>query len=194
MLRKSAIVLLVVVVLGLLFSSSLLGAMGSYLVAAEPPSKADAIVVLAGDSRGNRILKAAELVKQGFAPKAIVSGPDGTYGFHECELAIPFAVKAGFPESYFVHLENTARSTREEARVAVAELRRMGAHRVLVVTSDFHTRRAGRMYRDEAPDLEIHMVAAADAYFSPDGWWRNREGRKTLFLEWTKTLASWVES
>jgi uncharacterized SAM-binding protein YcdF (DUF218 family) len=163
-------------------------------VAAEPPTKADAIVVLAGDSRGNRILKAAELVKQGYAPKAIVSGPDGTYGFYECDLAIPFAVKAGYLESYFVHLENRARSTREEAHVAVAELRRMGVHRVLVVTSDFHTRRAGRMYREEAPDLEIHMVAAPDTYFSADGWWHNREGRKTLFLEWSKTLASWVES
>src|SRR5262245_41427739 len=124
MFRKAAVVLVVLVALGLLFSSSLLGAMGSYLVAAEPPTKADAVIVLAGDARGNRILKAAEIVKQGFAPKVLVSGPDGVYGLHECELAIPYAVKAGYPESYFVHLENSARSTREEARVTVAELRR----------------------------------------------------------------------
>jgi uncharacterized SAM-binding protein YcdF (DUF218 family) len=194
MFRKLALGLLAVIVLCVLFSGPLLGAMGSFLVKAEPPTKADMILVLAGDSRGSRILKAAELVKEGYAPKALVSGPDGNYGYYECDLAIPFAVKAGYPESYFLHLENMARSTREEARVAAAELRRLGAHRILVVTSDYHTRRAGRMYREEAPDLEIHMVSAPDKFFSADGWWHNREGRKTLFMEWSKTLASWIES
>jgi uncharacterized SAM-binding protein YcdF (DUF218 family) len=152
------------------------------------------ILVLAGDSRGNRIMKAAELVKQGYASNALISGPDGNYGFYECDLAIPFAVKAGFPDAYFLHLENTARSTRDEARIAAVELRRLGAHRVLIVTSDYHTRRAGKIYREEVPDLDIHMVAAPDMYFTADGWWHNREGRKTLFFEWAKTLASWVES
>jgi uncharacterized SAM-binding protein YcdF (DUF218 family) len=194
MFRRAALVLLIAVVLCLLFANTLLGAMGSFLVKAEPPSKADVVLVLAGDSRGNRILKAAELVKEGYAPKAVISGPDGEYGHYECDLAIPFAVKAGYPESYFVHLENMARSTRDEARVAVAELRKLGVRRVLIVTSDYHTRRAGRMYREEAPDLDIHVVAAPDKYFSADGWWQNREGRKVLFMEWAKTLASWVES
>ncbi len=194
MLRKALLFLVAVVVLCVLFSGTLLGAMGSFLVKAEPPSKSDMILVLAGDSRGNRILKAAELVKAGYAPKALVSGPDGNYGYYECDLAIPFAVKAGYPEAYFLHFENMARSTRDEARVVAAELRRLGAHRILVVTSDYHTRRAARMYHDEAPDLDIHMVAAPDTFFSAGGWWHNREGRKTLFMEWSKTLASWVES
>jgi uncharacterized SAM-binding protein YcdF (DUF218 family) len=194
MLRKVALGLIVVIVLCVLFSSVLLGALGSFLVKAEAPSKADIILVLAGDARGNRILKAAELVKEGYASKAVVSGPDGEYGHYECDLAIPFAVKAGYPESYFLHLENMARSTRDEARVSIAELRRLGAHRVLIVTSNYHTRRAGRMYRDEAPDLDFHVVAAPDKYFTADGWWHNREGCKTLFFEWAKTLASWVES
>ncbi len=80
----------------------------------------------------------------------------------------------GYPESNFIHFENEAHSTREEARDAAAELRRMGARRVLLVTSNFHTRRAMRMYHEEAPDMEIITVAAADEYFSPHGWWKNR--------------------
>jgi hypothetical protein len=35
------------------------------------------------------------------------------------------------------------------------------------------------------------MVAAPDLYFTPDGWWKNREGRKTFLLEWMKTVATW---
>ena len=191
--RKKLAAGLIVAALALFLSRSVwLGALGSYLVQAQPPVKADIALVLAGDSRGNRIVKGAELVQQGYVPRVLVSGPDGMYGAHECDLAIAFAVRAGYPEAYFVHFENTARSTREEAADAVVVLRKMGAHKVLIVTSDFHTRRAGRMYREAAPDLEFITVAAPEPFFSADGWWKNREGQKTALYEWMKTVASWV--
>jgi uncharacterized SAM-binding protein YcdF (DUF218 family) len=148
--------------------------------------------VLAGDASGNRILKGAELVRQGYASRVVVSGPAGTYGYHECDLAIPFAVKAGYPQSEFVPFPNEALSTRDEAAAAAEELRTLGAHRVLLVTSLFHTRRAGALFRATAPDLTFIVVAAPDRYFTPNGWWRNREARKTFFLEWTKTVATWL--
>src|SRR5262249_34737914 len=89
-----------------IFHTCWLTALGSFLVIDQPPEKADAILVLAGDFTGNRILTAAKLVRAGYAPKAVVSGPDGIFGMSECDLSIPFAVKAGFPESYFIHFEN----------------------------------------------------------------------------------------
>lgn len=191
--RKKLAAGLVVAILVLVVSRGVwLGWIGAYLVQAQAPVKADIALVLAGDGRGNRIVTAAELVKQGYVPRVLVSGPDGNYGLHECDLEIPFAVKEGYPESYFVHFENSARSTRAEADAAVAELRKMGAHRVLVVTSDYHTRRSARMYHEAAPDLEITLVAAPDTFFSADGWWKNREGQKTALYEWMKTVASWV--
>lgn len=186
--------LLVAVVLGLsavLFGDRVLAAMGSYLVEAGPPHKADIALVLAGDSSGRRILKAAELVREGYVPKVLVSGPAGIYGNYECDLAIPFAVKAGFPKSYFVHFEHHALSTTEEAGVAANKLRQLGAHDILIVTSDYHTRRSLRAYRKAAPDLEFTTVAASDKYFTPDGWWHNREGQKAMVYESLKTVASW---
>jgi len=180
-----------VVVAAALFHAQILAALGAYLVKTDPLQKADIALVLAGDDSGNRILKAAELVRQGYAPKLLVSGPSGVYGYHECDLAIPFAVKAGYPESMFVHLESDANSTQEEAQAAVAELRRLGAHRILLVTSDYHTRRAGRIFRAAAPELIFDVVAAPDVYFSPGGWWHDREGRKTFAIEWLKTVTSW---
>jgi uncharacterized SAM-binding protein YcdF (DUF218 family) len=150
------------------------------------------IVVLAGDFSGNRILTAGDLVRRGFAPKALISGTSGEYGVHESDLAIPFAVRHGYPESYFVAFPNDGKSTREESSDVLAELNKRHAHRIVIVTSDYHTRRAGNIYRVTAPDLEIHMVAAPDLYFTPDGWWKNREGRKTFLLEWMKTVSNWV--
>src|SRR5579864_44790 len=117
--RILAVVLVAAAVLALVFHNSLLAALGSYLVKADAPEKADIALVLAGDGGGNRILAAARLVRQGYISRVLVSGPSGIYGYHECDLAIPFAVKAGYPESYFLHLENDARSTKEEARDAI---------------------------------------------------------------------------
>ena len=179
------------VFLAVIFHTQILGALGSHLVQAGPPQKADAALVLAGDGWGYRILTAAQLVRDGFAPKVLVSGPDGAYGNHECDLAIPFALAHDYPQSYFVHMENSGRSTVTEAEALLPEIRRMGVRRLLVVTSDFHTRRAGAIYRKLAPDLAILVVAAPDKNFTANGWWHNREAQKTFLMEWEKTVANW---
>lgn len=186
--RILLLVLVAIVVAGLIFRNSILAALGSHLVKADAPEKADIGLVLAGDGEGNRILTAAQLVRQGYISQVLVSGPSGHYGYHECDLAIPFAVKAGYPDSYFLHLESDARSTQEEAREAIARLRQMGVHKVLLVTSDYHTRRAGKIYRNAAPDLQFVVVSAPDRYFTAGGWWHNRQGEKIAFNEWIKTL------
>lgn len=177
--------------LAALFHAPILTGLGAYLDQSGPPEKADLVFVLAGDPFGNRILKAAQLVREGYAPQVIVSGPEGFYGLHECDLAIPFAIRAGYPADYFVPFPHAARSTREEAEDAVPELRRRGAHRVLLVTSLYHTRRAGNLFRAAASDLTFFVVAAPDRDFIRGGWWRNREARKTFLTEWLKTVAGW---
>ena len=166
--------------------------MGRFLIRAEPPAKADLIVVLAGDWRGRRILYASELVRQGYASRALVSGPAHHYGINESELAIAFAVKHGYPASALIPYPLNSNSTQEEAEVIVPELRRRGVKRVLVVTSDYHTRRSGRIYRAVAPDLEVHVAAAPDAVFRAGNWWRYREGQKIVFYEWVKLVTSLV--
>jgi len=190
-LRATALIIATAVVLMIVFHPVVLAALGNFLVKAGSPEKADVIVVLAGDGFGHRILTAADLIKQGYAPKALISGPDGNYGIYECDLAIPFAVRAGDPESYFTHLEHHARSTLDEAKVIVEKLREMGVKRVLLVTSNFHTRRAGKIFRRTAPDIDFIVVAAPDEFFQPDNWWHNREASKTFVYEWMKTVAEW---
>jgi uncharacterized SAM-binding protein YcdF (DUF218 family) len=187
-LRILPLVLAAIIVLALIFHNAVLAGLGSYLVKADAPEKADIALVLAGDSAGNRILTAAQLARRGYVPRVLVSGPSGMYGHYECDLAIPFAVKAGYPESYFLHFENDARSTQEEAHDAVARLRQLGVHKILLVTSDYHTHRAGRIFRAAAPDLQFIVVAAPDENFTADGWWHNRQGEKIAFIEWLKTV------
>jgi len=124
------LLVLALAVIAVVFHSQILGALGAYLVRTDPPRKADAVLVLAGDGWGHRILTAAQLVRDGYAPKVLVSGPDGSYGLHESDLAIPFAVKHGYPESYFVAAVHSGRSTRAEALALLPEIHREGIRRM----------------------------------------------------------------
>src|SRR5438034_7456632 len=141
--RKAPFLILAALIVTLALTSSIwLSALGAYLIRADPPAPADYAVVLAGDPTGNRIIKAAELVRHGLVRKAVVDGPMGYYGVNESDLAVNFAVKKGYPEDYFVKFPIAATSTREEAGLVTAELHRLGARSFLVVTSAYHTRRA----------------------------------------------------
>jgi len=179
-------------VLFLVFSDRILWAAGSWLVLSETPQKADIIEVLGGDYEGNRISKACELVRSGFAPKALISGGGKFYGFHESRVAIDFAVAQGCPADYFIPWTYPAKATTDELDSVVAEFRRRGIHKVLLVTSPSHTARATRVFRRIAPDLEVHTVAAADPYWNHGYWWKSREGRKMWLLETLKTFADFL--
>jgi len=170
-----------------------LPAFGYALVRDDGPAKADIVVVLAADSSGDRILKAAEIVRQGYAPRALISGTFNYYGVNECDLAIPFAIRHGYPAEWFIPFPGSALSTREEAGDILAELRRRGVHSFLLVTSNFHTARSARIFRSleraggGGPDMRV--VAAPYLDFDPGSWWRSRQSQKVAFTEWCKTVA-----
>ena len=191
--RKFWIVLFSLLLLIAISAPWWLRALGGLLIHDDGPGKADVAVVLAGDQWGNRIVKAAELVRAGYVPTALVSGPP-FYGEHECDAAIRFAVGRGYPLEYFIGAPNDSLSTRDEARAILAELRRRGFRSFLLVTSDYHTARSGRIYRVEEDRQgggpPFRVVAAPDKYFRRNSWWRSREGLKIVFFEWSKTLAT----
>ncbi len=185
---KPAVAAIVLGALAFLLRKPWLTVIGAALITAQPPAKADIAVVLAGDFSGERILRAANLAAAGYVPRVLISGQNGPFDGQEANLAIAFAVRKGHPESIFIPATNLARSTREEAAALTPILRRLGARRVLLITSDFHTARAVRLFRRAAPDLEFAAVASPASAFDPADWWKSREGRKTVLLEWIKTV------
>ena len=166
---------------------------GTALVENDGPAKADIGVVLAGDYWGYRIEKAAQLIQQGYIPQAIISGPSGFYGYRESDLAISFIVRKGYPASGFIPLAHNALSTQAEAAVVLPELRRRDIHSFLLITSDYHSRRAARTFRYIGRKIgylpAMRVVVAGDPLFRIDRWWKTREGQKAVFFEWSKTLA-----
>jgi uncharacterized SAM-binding protein YcdF (DUF218 family) len=71
--------------------------------------------------------------------------------------------------------------TISEAKVVGQRLLKGGVRRVLVVTSKYHTRRAGYVWRQLYGDrMEIRTVAAESDPFSEAGWWK--EGRQIRWV------------
>ena len=162
---------------------------GGFLVKVDPPAKAQLAVVLAGDYWGNRVVRGGELARDGLVEKVLVSGAAGFYGTQESELAVHYAVSKGFPEASFEALHMQYGSTQEEAHSIALELKRRGIKSVLVVTSDYHTRRAGLIWRQTAPWLDIRMIGAPDRFFHRERWWNDRDSAKRVFDEGTKWIA-----
>jgi len=171
-----------------------LAALGAALIHDDGAGKAEIAVLLAGDQWGNRLITAAELVRHGYVPRVLVSGPPGSYEVNEADAAIRFAIGKGYPAEWFIPLRHTALSTRDEAVVVLDELRKLNIHSFLLVTSSYHTARARRIFLRAEHRMgggpEMRVVASPDRFFAPGSWWLNREGRKTAFMEWTKTVAS----
>jgi uncharacterized SAM-binding protein YcdF (DUF218 family) len=182
---------------GLTLTSSLwLSALGGALVHDDGPAKADIAVVLGGDYWGNRILTAAGLVRAGYVPAVLVSGPPGFYGVNECDAAIRFAVGKGFPAQWFIPAPHSGLNTRDESRALLEDMRRRKVRSFLLVTSDYHTARSRHLFlaaeRSMGGGPSIRVVASPDQFFTAGGWWRSREGRKTAFMEWFKTITGAV--
>ncbi len=187
-------ILIVLAALGLLWwqRAALLSPVGTFLDVGESPRKAEVVVVLAGGwEGGKRILKAGELVRAGFAPYVLMSGPTSFYNQPECNAAIPFAIQSGYPPEYFQCAPNHAMDTESEAVALIAELQRRGVKRFLLVSVDSHLRRVRGIYRRLLPKgMEAAFVASDSPTFRLSEWWKVREGRKAILLEWTKLITS----
>jgi uncharacterized SAM-binding protein YcdF (DUF218 family) len=165
--------------------------LASFLVDTQTPARADAVLVLAGDYRCGRIVRAGELVRDGFAPKALVSSPMNIFGVPEGDLAVTCAVMRGQSRDWFEPIYIEAASTIEEAEQLAPRLTSRGLRTLLIVTNDSHTRRAGQAFRARlGSDLNVRMIGVSDPYFKVDSWWTHHEGREIVFIEWAKTVAT----
>jgi vancomycin permeability regulator SanA len=158
---------------------------GSFWIVDEAPLASDAIVVLGDDNyNGDRATRAAELLKAGWAPRIVASGRGLRSYASIAELEEHDLTDRGVPVSAIVRFAHRGENTREEA-IAVGQLvSSHGWKRIILVTSNFHTRRARYIYeRSLAPGTVLRVVAARDSDFDPDNWWNTRTGIKIFAHE-----------
>jgi uncharacterized SAM-binding protein YcdF (DUF218 family) len=151
----------------------------------EPPAHADAIVVLGDDNfYADRATRAAELFRQDVAPVVVASGRRLRPNAGVSELIEHDLVERGIPKEKILRLTQDADSTIEEAEVV--EKLALGHHwkKVVIVTSNYHTRRARYIYRKILPSgVAVSVASARDGDFDPEKWWEKRKSIKIFALE-----------
>jgi hypothetical protein len=160
---------------------------GTFLVVDEPrPS--DVIVVLAGET-DHRPARALELLAEGYAKKVLIDVPTEAriYNFTQLELAQKYF--QGLPQAAAVRVcPIDGLSTKDETRDVEKCLAQENSRTVLIVTSDFHTRRARSIFRSQLPGRTFSVAASHDSAQFGTRWWTHRQWAKTLVDEWLRLL------
>lgn len=160
---------------------------GGFLVV-NNPQHADVIVVLAGEAE-KRPARGLELLSQGYAPRMVLDVPAEAEFFGQAELDIARSYVQNLPERDSVSIcPIRGLSTKAESNDVKSCLANSGVHSVLVVTSDYHTRRARSTFQHAFPGYPISVAAATDPIQFGRRWWQNRQWAKLNFDEWLRLV------
>lgn len=157
-----------------------------WLVVEDPPGPADVAVVLAGDPGYERTRTAVRLWHEGQVSLLIMTGGEPGPGDSAASLR-DTALALGVPKGRIL-MEEVSHST-HEAMVAVRPLlERLDVHKVAIVTSPYHQRRAYWVASRALTDVEIVNRPAHPSFWAPDGWWREASTRRIVFTEYAKLV------
>ncbi len=168
---------------------------GESLVVEDPLEKSDAIIILSDDNfYADRATRAAEVFRQKLAPVVVASGIRLRPNAGIAELMTHDLVERGVPRESILPFPQDADNTREEAESLQKLVQQKNWKNVIVVTSNYHTRRAkyisGKVF---AKDVTIRMAGARDADYDPEHWWEHRKSVKRFFREIVGFVVAWWE-
>jgi len=115
--------------------------------------------------------------------KVVLSGARESFRHFETDYSGPLALSLGVPEKDLMIVTHRARSTLEEANAVVPGNGACRIRSMILVTSNFHTHRAKRYFERVCKNrMTVIAYPANNDFFSPDDWWKSREGLKYFFL------------
>jgi uncharacterized SAM-binding protein YcdF (DUF218 family) len=160
----------------------------------DPIEHADALIVLSDDNfYADRATRAAELFREGKAPVVVASGRRLRPVAGIAELMEHDLVERGVPKDKIIRLAHDADNTREEAEALLKLASGRNWKSVIVVTSNYHTRRARYIFRHVFPaSIEVSVASARDGDFDPEKWYEKRKSIKELTREFAgMVVAIW---
>lgn len=168
-------------------------------------ARADAILVLAGSSVYiERTNKAADVFKQGIAPKIVLTDDGEKTGWSRLEKRnIPYVEMAqrnliaqGVPAKCIEIIKPLGSGTIYEAQILKEILPQENWKSVLLVTSAYHTRRTlwtfERVFADQNATFGIVSPPAGGQTPSPAYWWLDPNGWSFVAGEYVKTAYYWM--
>lgn len=166
-----------------------------------PAAGAPYLVLLMGDSSTSRADKTLELLRNGTAERVLMAR-EGPFGFIEAGLAqssvdvhVAYLVQQGISRERIIVEDCATTSTVDEARCLLRYLETQGPlpERVPIVTSWYHSRRAGWLFESAWPSAgpKVEMVPAESPKSNPDVWLSEEQAGVQVVMEYVKT-AYWL--
>jgi DUF218 domain len=158
------------------------------LLVVDAPRPSDVILVLAGETN-HRPERALQLLAQGLGRRIVLDVPVNSkiYQFSRIQLAQEYI--QDLPQSAAVTIcPIKGLSTRDEAKDVATCFPPASQERILIVTSDFHTRRALSVFRREFPGHQYSTAASRDDEQFGTRWWSHRQWAKTCADEWLRLI------
>ena len=191
-------------VLAYLVHPIVLRSVGTYLVVEDVLEPASAILVLSGRAP-LRALEAARLYKDGWAPKIILSQSLRGEDFYALEsLGIDFVEQheydreallgSGVPDNAIMIIEGEVENTLAELTTVRRLLHPPEEPILIIVTSNYHTRRAAAIwnYLAEGQVKVLLRWSRSDTSFDAATWWKNRNSIKYLVNEYMGLINYWL--
>lgn len=186
---------LVVLVLLWLLRLPLLRGIGQLLIVEDAPVHADVAYALGGSSldRGREL---ALLLQRGVAPVGVTTGSNLSHSLEafglevtEASLTATAARRAG-ASTDMVDTLVAGTSTWEEAAAVLGDARRRSADTIVVITTEFHTRRVKRVFRERfaGSGITVLVHGARSRDYEPERWWTSEEGLIMVNNEYMKSL------
>jgi uncharacterized SAM-binding protein YcdF (DUF218 family) len=193
----------VVVLVLYLFRAPILTRVGRFLVVSDPLKTSDLIYLMGGEVN-TRPVEAARLYREGLAPRIAVPyteiGAAERLGVRP-NVAVENATlmqRLGVPRSAIVLLRQSGGSTStiDDARILAVYAQRHQLRSVIVVTSEFHTRRSRWALRKILGDLpvDIRMAPADDPRYQVNDWWQNEPGMIDCIEEFIKFIHNFTHA
>ena len=182
----------------------LLSAVARLLVVSDPVEPADLIYVMGGNPAA-RPAAAVQLYRAGYARRIAVPRVEPLDSvleglrLHSTIEVTHILQRLGVPRSAIVILEwpGGSTSTLDDARILVSYARQAGLRRVIVVTSELHTRRTRwalrKMMRRDEP-FQLMVSPAIEAGVRADNWWKSEDGLLQCASEYLKFLHNLIYS
>jgi uncharacterized SAM-binding protein YcdF (DUF218 family) len=147
--------------------------------------RSDAILVLSDDNfYADRATRAAQVFREGLAPLVVASGRKLRPRAGIAELMQHDLIERGVPKEKILLVAHDADNTREEAEMLSQVAAQHKWKSVIIVTSNYHTRRARYIFTKVfPPGTVIRVTGARDGDFDPERWWQRRISVKTLARE-----------
>lgn len=173
-----------------LVSLFLIGANAGRILVVNSPQRSDVIVVLAGET-DRRPRRGLELLRKDYGRRLLIDVPASAMIYNQTQVQLAEDYAGSLPEAAEIGVcPIIGQSTRDESHDVERCLQHEQGTRILVVTSDFHTRRALSTFEHEIRGKTFSVAAAYDETEFGTDWWKRRQWAKTCLDEWLR-LAWW---